>query len=70
MNQICKLNSLTNSVFSNVNGYNLSEGKQRGVNTMSAYDLARLFNLAMRYQLFVKIISTMEYKSTNQLNIW
>lgn len=62
MNGVGGVIGLKNSSFSNVNGYNLSENKVRGVNTSSAFDIALLFNRAMNLELFAKIMATKEYK--------
>lgn len=61
MNNLATLIGLKNSSFSNVNGYNLSENKVRGVNTSSAFDIALLFNRAMNLKLFAEIMATKEY---------
>lgn len=58
MNSVAELIGMKNCEFSNVNGYNLSENKTRGINTASAFDIALLFNKAMNNKLFSTIMST------------
>jgi len=62
MNSVAQIIGLKNCEFSNVNGYNLSENKVRGINTASAFDITLLFNRAMNFDLFKTIMATKHYK--------